>query len=237
MFPRNQLTLFSSWYEQPEERSTTMKTNLRSHEINHAGYILPLPLHIPTQWVVQRGWVHSIQEIQVWGLGLKCGELCGWNAFLSVPSPPSHAPLLHAPQLTPLWHIQWSAVPVIPTQRPRLSQTQGNSSLFVIEGQIDTVYKEILWLKKTDKEAEESAKGIFCKAFLRQKQITYLLCHMWSTWPNVSYLLFHYLKWETRCSYISTCSLTFLSEEWTWCGLLLWLNRIDVFVEVVTFKF
>lgn len=88
-------------------------------EVNFAELSLPLPLHIQSVWVEPKGWGHSNQEIQVWGLGVKCGELCGWNAFLSAQQTPSYTPLLSAPQLTPLWHIQWSAAAVIPTQKPR----------------------------------------------------------------------------------------------------------------------
>ncbi len=143
---RNQLTLLSSLYKQPEKQhnSKNLKINLlmQSCEINFTELFLPFPLCIQSAWVIQRGWVHSNQEIQVWGFGAKCGQLCGWNAFLPARSPPSYTPLLCAPQLTPLWHIQWSAVAVIPTERPRWASS--TPVVVALASQTEhTVYREI----------------------------------------------------------------------------------------------
>lgn len=71
----------------------------------------------------------------------------GWNVGSRVVEMPVFLfHLLHRcpsapPQLTPLWHIQWSAVTVIPTKRPCLSHP-GKFFIIVLESQADTVYKE-----------------------------------------------------------------------------------------------
>lgn len=135
-----------------------------------------------------------------------------------------------APQLTPVWHIQWITAAVVPSERPSVF-TAGK---FIVTTE-----------RRTDRLRDFAAKkrnGRCLKDVTRKLRMvhkihssaknhpsTYLVRYIWSTWTSTSFSFIFIIK-----ATLTTCSLAFLSKEWMQQVALLWT---EMFVEDVTFTF